>query len=43
MKKVTPLGYLGDPSKFDAEAGRKDMEKSCELMADAIADYLKKK
>jgi creatinine amidohydrolase len=43
MKKVTPLGYLGDPSKFDAESGRKDMEESCRLMADAIADYLKKK
>lgn len=42
MKKVTPLGYLGDPSKFDAEAGRKDMEEGCRLMADAIAEYLKK-
>ncbi len=41
MKKVTPLGYLGNPSKFDAEAGRKDMEESCLLMANAIADYLK--
>ncbi len=43
MKKVTPLGYLGDPSKFDGEAGRKDVEEGCRLMADAIANYLKKK
>ena len=43
MKKATPLGYLGDPSKFDAEAGRKDMEESCRLMADAIFNYLKNK
>ena len=43
MKKVTPLGYLGDPSKFDAEAGRKDMEEICRMMADAIANYLKSK
>ncbi|MFC2161953.1 creatininase family protein [Acidobacteriota bacterium] len=43
MKKVTPLGYLGDPSKFDAEAGRKEMEENCTHMADAIADYLKNK
>ena len=43
MKKVTPLGYLGDPSKFDAEAGRKEMENSCRQMASTIADYLKKK
>jgi creatinine amidohydrolase len=41
-KKVTPLGYLGDPAKFDAEAGRKDMEKTCRWMAEAIAESLKK-
>ena len=40
MKKVTPLGYLGDPAKFDAAAARKNGEESCRMMADAIAQAL---
>ncbi len=42
MKKVTPLGYLGDPAKFDAPASRKNVEDSCRMMADAIAASLSK-
>ncbi len=40
MKKVTPLGYLGDPAKFDAAAARKNVEDSCRMMAEAIAEAL---
>ncbi|MFC2156998.1 creatininase family protein [Acidobacteriota bacterium] len=41
-KKVTPLGYLGDPAKYDAKAGKKDIEDTCRNMAEAIAGSLKK-
>ena len=37
MKRVTPLGYLGNPAKFDAAAARKNVEDSCRMMAEAIA------
>ncbi|MCJ7679751.1 MAG: creatininase family protein [Candidatus Aminicenantes bacterium] len=37
MKKVTPLGYLGDPAGFDAASGRKEIENICRGMAEAIA------
>jgi creatinine amidohydrolase len=40
MKKVTPLGYLGDPAKFNAAEAKKNIEDSCRLMADAIAGVL---
>jgi creatinine amidohydrolase len=43
MKKVTPLGYLGDPAKFDAPGAKKNVEDSCRMMADAIAGVLGKK
>lgn len=43
MKKVTPLGYLGDPAKFDAAAAKKNVEDSCRMMAEAIADALGRK
>lgn len=42
-KKVTPLGYLGDPASFDPAAGKKYMEDICRMMADAIEEALKKK
>jgi len=42
MKKVTPLGYLGDPARFDAEEGRKSLEDGCRMMADAIVGILEK-
>jgi len=37
MKKVTPLGYLGDPARFNAVEARKNVEESCRMMAEAIA------
>jgi len=40
MKKVTPLGYLGDPAKFDAPETKKNVEDSCRMMADAIAGFV---
>jgi creatinine amidohydrolase len=42
MKKVTPLGYLGNPAKFDAREAKKNLEDSCRMMADAIAGVLGK-
>jgi creatinine amidohydrolase len=42
MKKVTPLGYLGDPAKFDAPEAKKNVEDSCRMIADAIAGVLGK-
>jgi creatinine amidohydrolase len=40
MKKVTPLGYLGDPAKFDPPRARKNVEDSCRMIAEAIAATL---
>jgi creatinine amidohydrolase len=42
MKKVTPLGYLGDPAKYNAPEARKNVEDNCRMMADAIAASLGK-
>jgi creatinine amidohydrolase len=42
MKKVTPLGYLGDPAGFDLPKAKKNVEDNCRMMADAIAAVLGK-
>jgi creatinine amidohydrolase len=42
MKKVTPQGYLGDPAKYDAAKAKKEVEESCRMMAEAIADFMTK-
>jgi creatinine amidohydrolase len=42
MRRVTPLGYLGDPANFDAEQARKDFEEECRGLADAVENILKK-
>jgi creatinine amidohydrolase len=42
-KKITPLGYMGDPASFDADAGREYTEALCRMMAEAIAESIKKK
>ena len=42
MRRVTPLGYLGDPAGFDAKQARKDFEEECRGLADAITEMLKK-
>jgi creatinine amidohydrolase len=35
-RRVTPLGYLGDPAAFDAEEAREYLEADCKLIADSI-------
>jgi creatinine amidohydrolase len=35
-RRVTPLGYLGDPAGFNAEEAREYIEADCILIADAI-------
>jgi len=40
-RRVTPLGYLGDPAGFDAEAAREYLEADCILIADSIEEHLK--
>ena len=42
MKKVTPLGYLGDPARFDASDAKTYIETSCRMMADSIQAFLRK-
>jgi len=36
-KRITPLGYLGDPAKADAAAGSSRLTQQAEAFADAIA------
>jgi creatinine amidohydrolase len=40
-RRVTPLGYLGDPAGFHAEAAREYLEADCILIADSIEEQLK--
>lgn len=42
-RKVTPLGYLGDPARFNIEESKKFHEASCGMIADAIEAFLKNK
>ena len=42
-RRVTPLGYLGDPAGFDAEAAKEYFQADCKLIADSIEDRLKAK
>ena len=42
VRKVTPLGYAGDPAAFDMEEAKKYVEELTSNMADAIAKELKK-
>jgi creatinine amidohydrolase len=35
-RRVTPLGYLGDPAGFDTEAAREYLKADCILIADSI-------
>jgi creatinine amidohydrolase len=39
-RRVTPLGYLGDPAGFDADAAREYIEADCILIADAIEQQM---
>lgn len=38
-KRVTPLGYLGDPAGYNIEEGRTYVLDWCRMMAEAIAGY----
>jgi creatinine amidohydrolase len=42
-RRVTPLGYLGDPAAFDAEAAKEYFQANCKLIADSIESRLKAK
>ncbi len=42
-RRVTPLGYLGDPAGFDAEAAKEYFQADCKLIADSIESRLKAK
>jgi len=39
-RRVTPLGYLGDPAGFDAEAAREYLEADCKMIADSIEEQM---
>ena len=41
-KKVTPLGYFGDPASFDIPEAKKYHEAFCRMIADAIEKKVKK-
>ena len=42
-RRVTPLGYLGDPAGFDAQAAKEYFQANCKLIADSIESRLKAK
>jgi creatinine amidohydrolase len=42
-RRVTPLGYLGDPAGFDADAAREYLEADCILIADSIEQQITKR
>ncbi len=39
-RRVTPLGYLGDPAGFDTEAAREYLEADCILIVEAIEKHI---
>ena len=42
-RRVTPLGYLGDPASFDVDAAREYINADCILIADSIEQQLMKR
>jgi creatinine amidohydrolase len=42
-RKITPLGYFGDPASFDPETSKKRMEGLVKTLADLIENFLKGK
>jgi creatinine amidohydrolase len=42
-RKVTPLGYVGDPAKYNVEEARALIPEWCRMMAEAIAAYMGKR
>jgi creatinine amidohydrolase len=41
-RKVTPLGFVGDPAKYDVEEARAYVPEWCRMMAEAIAAHMGK-
>jgi creatinine amidohydrolase len=41
-RRVTPLGYVGDPAKYSVEEARAFVPAWCRMMAEAIAAYMAK-
>jgi creatinine amidohydrolase len=42
-RRITPLGYFGDPASFDSELSRQRLESFGEGVADLIESFMKKK
>jgi creatinine amidohydrolase len=42
-RRITPLGYFGDPASFNPEASRQRIENSVESMANLIESFMKRK
>jgi creatinine amidohydrolase len=42
-KRITPLGYFGDPASFNSEVSRQRIENSIEGMTNLIESFMKKK
>ena len=42
-KRMTPLGYFGDPASFNPDVGRQKMEDTVKSLADLIESFMKKK
>lgn len=42
-RRITPLGYFGDPASFNPEVGRQRMESFVESLANLIESFMKKK
>ncbi|MFC1565029.1 creatininase family protein [candidate division KSB1 bacterium] len=40
-KKVTPLGYIGDPAKYDADFAKEIWDALCKNLADAVEKEIK--
>ncbi len=42
-KRMTPLGYFGDPASFNPEIGRQKMEDTVKSLANLIESFMKRK
>jgi creatinine amidohydrolase len=42
-RKITPLGYFGDPASFDLHEGKVKIEENATDIADLIAEFLKRR
>jgi creatinine amidohydrolase len=42
-RKITPLGYFGDPAGFDPDKSHESMKNSVKKVSDLIENFLKKR